>query len=142
MLLLVQLLVLLLPSAADGSASVKGDGIAGAWQCCFGIDSCGSGSGSSVHCPAAKQPGCGSESQCDACGEAPTQKTVWCETMRCPATESHKLCTVPSNADPPLLQTFRPPRQTAAQAAAIAAITAKAGKNTSSPHNSSFQGCF
>ncbi len=100
--------------------ALSSGGVPGGWQCCWGIQSCTEQSPGS--CPAALQDQCYTPAlclgHCTALGSSGNSSVRWCE-----GTSSN---TVPSSHDPPLLQRFRPPRQTSAQAAAYHAIETKA----------------
>jgi hypothetical protein len=103
------------------SAHAKGSGgVPGGWECCWGIRSCAERS--LIRCPAGLQGQCNTPAlclgHCTSLGAAGGNSTTWCEGSPSSA--------VPSSHDPPLLQRFRPPRQTASQAAAYRAIEKKA----------------
>ena len=98
------------------------DDIPGDWRCCWGITSCAEHTDAS--CPPAGQSKCNTENTCNGpCGDNGTN-TLWCAAAPAPGSEPG--FEVPSEHDSPLRQSFRPPRQTAAQAATYQAIAAKA----------------
>ena len=101
------------------SIALSSNGVPGGWQCCWGIQTCAEQSPGS--CPAALQDQCYTPAlclgHCTALG-SDNSSVRWCEGSSSSA--------VPSSHDAPLLQRFRPPRQTPAQAAVYHAIETKA----------------
>jgi|EP01046_Picozoa_sp_COSAG06_P007275 hypothetical protein len=115
--------LLLVCCGAAGSSNKRqqpDDGVPGGWVCCWGVESCAERSPTA--CPATLQGNCGTPTlclgQCAGLGGGGGNATArWCEDAPSAAPSAH---------DPPLLQRFRPPRQTPAQAAAYRAIETKA----------------
>ena len=102
------------------SIALSSGGVPGGWQCCWGIQSCAERSPDS--CPAGLQDQCYTPAlclgHCTALDGSGNSSVRWCEGSSSGA--------VPSSHDAPLLQRFRPPRQTPAQAAAYHEIETKA----------------
>jgi Cys-rich protein (TIGR01571 family) len=112
----------------------------GDWRCCWGIDSCAEFSAAScpplLPAPPAIRPGppapapaasrCATQRQCTGACSSKLNRTLWCRQAT--VCEGNSATCPPSASDGALRQPIRPPRQTAAQAAAMRKIEAQAVK--------------